>query len=114
MRTRGFRGGKGGNRQSPRDKQSEGASKGQATNLEHLSHMPKRARVDEADGAPEALTCAAKAVINEHAWDELRLAYRAGRLRFVEGVGAKATAEITLLLQTATAERSPWQRFMDL
>ena len=54
--------------------------------------MPKRARVDEADGAPEALMCATKAAISKHGCDELRLAYRTGRLRFMEGVGAKATA----------------------
>ena len=76
--------------------------------------MAKRARVDEADGAPEALARATKAAINKHGWDELRLAYRTGRLRFMEGVGAKATAEITLLLQASAAERSHWQRFMDL
>ena len=76
--------------------------------------MPKRARVDEADGAPEALARATKAAINKHGWDELRLAYRTGRLRFMEGVGAKATAEITLFLQASAAERSHWQRFMDL
>ena len=76
--------------------------------------MPKRARVDEADGAPEALMCATKAAISKHGWDELRLAYRTGRLRFMEGVGAKATAEITLFLQASAAERSHWQRFMDL
>ena len=50
----------------------------------------------------------------KHGWDELRLAYRTGRLRFMEGVGAKATAEITLFLQASAAERSHWQRFMDL
>ena len=42
--------------------------------------MPKRARVDEADGAPEALARATKAAINKHGWDELQLAYRTGRL----------------------------------
>ena len=76
--------------------------------------MPKRARVDEANGAPEALARATKAAINKHGWGELRLAYRTGRLRFMEGVGAKATAEITLLLQASAAERSHWQRFVDL
>ena len=68
--------------------------------------MPKRARVDEANGAPEALARATKAAIHKHGWDELQLAYRTGRLRFKEGVGPKATAEITLLLQTSAAERS--------
>ena len=73
--------------------------------------MPKRARVDEAGDAPEALTRATKAAVNKHGWDELRLAYRTGRLRFMEGVGAKATAEI---LQAAATERSHGQRFIDL
>ena len=54
--------------------------------------MPKRARVDEADGAPEALTRATKAAVNRHGWDELQLAYRTGRLRFMEGVGNKTAA----------------------
>ncbi len=76
--------------------------------------MPKRARVDEANGAPEALTRATKAAMNKHGWVELQLAYRTGRLKFMEGVGAKAAAEITLLLQTSATERSHWQRFMDL
>ena len=54
--------------------------------------MPKRARVDEADGAPEALTRATKAAVNRHGWDELQLAYWPGRLRFMEGVGNKTAA----------------------
>ena len=76
--------------------------------------MPKRARVDEADGATEALARATKAAINKHGWDELQLAYRTGRLRFLDGVGAKAAAEIALRMQAKTAERSHWQCFMDL
>ena len=55
-------------------------------------NMPKRARVDEAYGAPEALTRAAKAAVSRHGWDELQLAYRTGRLRFMEGVGNKTAA----------------------
>ena len=62
--------------------------------------MPKRARVDEANGAPEALGRATKAAIRKHGWDELQLAYRTGRLRFMEGVCAKAT--FTLLYQALT------------
>ena len=76
--------------------------------------MPERARVDEADGAAEALTRATKAAVNRHGWDELQLAYRTGRLRFMEGVGNKTAAEITLLLRASATERSHWQRFMDL
>ena len=76
--------------------------------------MPKRARVDEADGAPEALMRATKAAVNRHGWDELQLAYRTGRLRFMEGFGNKTAAEITLLLRASATERSHRQRFMDL
>ena len=68
--------------------------------------MPKRARVDEADGAPEALARATKAAINKHGWDELQLAYQTGRLRFPEGIGAKAAAEIALLQQSSATRRS--------
>ena len=41
--------------------------------------MAKRARVDEADGAPEALARATKAAINKHGWDELQLGSRIRR-----------------------------------
>ena len=64
--------------------------------------MSKRTRAEE---DWEGVAPATKAAIRRHGWDELKLAYQTGRLRFLAGVGAKVAAEISLLW----APPLPWR-----
>ena len=76
--------------------------------------MPKRTRADRDDGD---IAPATRAAINRHGWEELRHAYQTGRLIFLEGVGAKVAAEMSLLLQSspgASREPNHWERLLDL
>ena len=58
--------------------------------------MPKRNHAGGENDAPDTFTPATKAAINKHGWTEVQFAHKMGRLRFMEGIGSKIAAEITL------------------
>lgn len=76
--------------------------------------MPKRNHAVGNNDAPDAFKPATKTAINKHGWTEVQFAHEMGRLRFMEGIGPKIAAEITMHLQESSGENNLWQRLIDL
>ena len=68
--------------------------------------MPKRDHANGENDSPDAFTPATKAAINKHGRTEVQFAHKMGRLRFMEGIGLKIAAEITLHLQEYSSKRN--------